>query len=461
MYPTTPDIKDLGTYETQIGKRVSLVLWYQSWKEGGQLKGFPTHQLDTVRQHGAIPVLAWEPDAYPAPGTGPQFPLAAIASGTWDSFLRDYATAAKAWGHPFFLRFASEMNGSWTPWSEFAPGNGAGQFVKAWRHVHDIFASVGATNVTWVWCPNIGDATTTPLAELYPGKSYVDWAGMDGYNYSVDLYAPWHSFDQVFRSTYTDLVKLLPPTTPIMIGETGTVENGGSKPAWIRDALTTQLPANFPRVKALIWFNASDGKFNLRVDTSPQSLAAFRSAIALDTYQANKYAQLDQSPIPSPEQIVLRPPSPTATVPVSENVFGGPAPGTVQVIDAARGLPVRGATLVYLSGTTAKTDTHGLSMIPKRDPPIVLEQITVGVLVVPLQLKVDPQRGYVVAVCSLRAECRSDSACKRREYATMPPCKRDREWILDPEPGPAPESTTAAIQLSVSPRESGWVVADS
>ncbi len=171
MYPTTPDIKDLGTYETQIGKRVSLVLWYQSWKEGGQLQGFPTHQLDTVRQHGAIPVLAWEPDAYPAPGTGPQFPLAAIASGTWDSYLRDYATAAKAWGHPFFLRFASEMNGSWTPWSEFAPGNGAGQFVKAWRHVHDIFASVGATNVTWVWCPNIGDATTTPLAELYPGKA--------------------------------------------------------------------------------------------------------------------------------------------------------------------------------------------------------------------------------------------------------------------------------------------------
>src|SRR5258708_4487468 len=115
-----------------------------------------------------------------------------------------------------------------------------------------------------------------------------------------------------------------------MIGETGTVENGGSKPAWIRDALTTQLPANFPWVKALIWFNASDGKFNLRVQTSPQSLAAFRSAIALDTYQANKYAQLDQSPIPSPEQIVLRPPSPTATVPVSETVFGGPAAGAVR-----------------------------------------------------------------------------------------------------------------------------------
>jgi len=134
------------------------------------------------------------------------------------------------------------------------------------------------------------------------------------------------------------------------------------------------------------------------VDTSPASLAAFRSAIALDTYQANKYAALDQSPIPAPEQIVLRPPSPTATVTVSENIFGGPAPGTIQVIDDARGMPVRGATLVYLSGTTAKTDTHGLSMIPQRDPPIVLEQITAGVVVVPVQLKVDPQRGYVVQV---------------------------------------------------------------
>lgn len=301
MYPGTPDVTALSKLESQMGKPVSLALWYQSWKQGGQIQRFPAAQLEAIRLHGAIPVLAWEPDNYPPPASDPQFTLAAIAGGQWDSYIRQYALDVKAWGHPFFLRFASEMNGIWTPWSEMSNGNRPGQFVAAWRHVHNIFTSVGATNVTWVWCPNVGDYTTTPLAELYPGNHYVDWVGMDGYNYSVDLAgAPWRWFSTIFRSTYNQLLKLTPPGMPIMIGETGTVEDGGSKAAWIHDALSVELPAKFPRIKALIWFDTNDGKYNLSFNTSPQALAAFRAAIASSVYAPNSYANLSQSPIPAP-----------------------------------------------------------------------------------------------------------------------------------------------------------------
>ena len=31
------------------------------------------------------------------------------------------------------------MNGWWWPWSEQLNGNNPGEFVAAWRHVHDIF----------------------------------------------------------------------------------------------------------------------------------------------------------------------------------------------------------------------------------------------------------------------------------------------------------------------------------
>ena len=48
-YPGTPDIPTLSTYETQIGKRVSLVLWYQSWEQNNQLQSFPTAQMEAVR----------------------------------------------------------------------------------------------------------------------------------------------------------------------------------------------------------------------------------------------------------------------------------------------------------------------------------------------------------------------------------------------------------------------------
>ena len=88
---------------------------------------------------------------------------------------RQWATAAKAWGHPFFLRFDHEMNGNWQfPWAELLNGNKPGDYVKAWRHVHDMFTSLGATNVSWVWCPNVSGGSTRPMAQLYPGDAYVD-----------------------------------------------------------------------------------------------------------------------------------------------------------------------------------------------------------------------------------------------------------------------------------------------
>ena len=78
-----------------------------------------------------------------------------MIAGTHDAYIREFAEDARDWGHPFFLRFNWEMNGNWFPWSEGVNGNQPGEYVAAWRHVHDIFTEVGATNATWVWCPNV------------------------------------------------------------------------------------------------------------------------------------------------------------------------------------------------------------------------------------------------------------------------------------------------------------------
>ena len=42
------------------------------------------------------------------------------------------------------------------------------------------------------------------LASLYPGDEYVDWTGLDGYNWGTNPAKPdgWTSFDQLFSSTY-------------------------------------------------------------------------------------------------------------------------------------------------------------------------------------------------------------------------------------------------------------------
>ena len=61
--------------------------------------------------------------------------------------------------------------------------------MQAWKHIVDIFRSVGANNVSYVWCPNfIYPSTTTwpTYASLYPGDSYVDWTCLDGYNWGTN-----------------------------------------------------------------------------------------------------------------------------------------------------------------------------------------------------------------------------------------------------------------------------------
>ena len=102
-----------------------------------------------------------------------------------------------------------------------------------WRHVHDVFTAQGATNVTWVWCPNIQGPKSTSLAEMYPGDSYVDWTCVDGYNWGTDQGNEWQTFNQIFAgSSYNgwyntyQLLQQLAPSKPIMIGETASSENG-------------------------------------------------------------------------------------------------------------------------------------------------------------------------------------------------------------------------------------------
>jgi hypothetical protein len=191
-------------------------------------------------------------------------------------------------------------------------GNQPGDYVKAWRHVHDIFVANGATNVTWVWSPNVEYSNTTPLAELYPGDQYVDWIGMDGYNWGlVQNASKWQSFSKVFGQTYHDVGQIA-PTKPIMVAEMSSTELGGSKANWITDAFTTQIPQNFPNIKAFIWFNRNK-ETDWRIESSASSQQAFAQAIASTYYASNQFANLNTFPILPLQNSISSTPLPTPT----------------------------------------------------------------------------------------------------------------------------------------------------
>ncbi len=297
------DLARLDAFEARARKSVSLVHWGQPWWREGRYQPFYPNDFERVRRRGALPLLDWGSWDYSTGSDQPAFALAAITRGDHDAFIRAWAAGARDWGHPLFLRFDWEMNGWWQfPWSERLNGNRPGEYVAAWRHVHDLFAQVGATNVTWVWCPNAINVSTTPLTGLYPGDDYVDWVAMDGYNWGNDYGNVWQSFAEVFGPTYGAL-RQLAPTKPIMIAETGCQERGGDKAAWIRDALSVQLPACFPAVKAVAWFNWDDDDAiqTAVIESSGAASLAFGAAIGgSPTYLPNRFANFDVSPIPPP-----------------------------------------------------------------------------------------------------------------------------------------------------------------
>jgi hypothetical protein len=284
------DMRSADAFERNAGKRMTLLQWGQTWVECSRSCGFRlfrTGLFQRARARGYTPVLSWGSYHERKGPTQPRFQLADITAGRFDGFIRAWARGAARWGHPFFLRFDWEMNTNSVPYSEHSNGNRRGDFVRMWRHVHRLFRQEGASNVKWVWCPNVQyRGSVRPLASLYPGDAYVDWSCLDGYNWGTDpaRRGSWASFDRIFRDTYALLTGWIAPSKPVMIGETGSTEHGGSKAGWIGDALAVQIPFNYPAVRAVVWFNKRWDGVNWPIESSPAARLAFAGAIASPAY---------------------------------------------------------------------------------------------------------------------------------------------------------------------------------
>lgn len=290
-----PSLPGLTAFETQANKNAAIVMWFQAWGSTAGKQSFDPALMSAVRAHGSIPMLTWEPWN---PGMGPkqpQYSLTSIIQGHFDNYITQFAQAAKAWGHPFFLRFAHEMNGNWYPWG-LTNGNKPHDYVLAWQHVHNIFTQVGATNATWVWAVTVGSDLQTNKS-LYPGDSYVDWLAMDGYNHGQKK---WQTFSQVFSSTYQKLTTI--SSKPIMIAETASAPSGGDKAGWITDAFTTELPSKFTQVKAFVWFDENKER-NWLISSSAATQQAFATAVHAPIYASNQYGNLNTSPVPIPQDV--------------------------------------------------------------------------------------------------------------------------------------------------------------
>jgi len=247
----------IAATDARIGRSPQVHLTYFAWSDAWEKDA--RADLDA----GRIPLVNWEPDG---------IDFTDIASGKLDANIKARAQGAKGVGKRFFLDFAAEMNGD-EAWSH----NDAPLYVSAYRHIHDLFVAAGATNVVWVWAPNVTDTNGRNDMTLayYPGDDYVDWTGVDGYNWGG---ADWQTFEAVFKNIYPLLAA---KKKPIMIGEMASAEQGGDKAAWI-DAIIPSLKTRYPQFKALVWFDV-DKENDWRINSSTAALAAF-GRLATDPY---------------------------------------------------------------------------------------------------------------------------------------------------------------------------------
>ena len=186
-------------YAERLGETPSLyaqrVRYPLTDDDRGYLAGF----AELTATQGAVPVLTLEP----------QLALTELTEEDADLLAGELADLHERFDSHFLVRFAPEMNGSWTIW-----GQQPDRYVAAFRTVADAVHEAAGGHAEMVWSPAYGagypfgrsygavdaagrritevldtdgdgtvDDGDDPYAPYFPGEAHVDWVGLSLYHY--------------------------------------------------------------------------------------------------------------------------------------------------------------------------------------------------------------------------------------------------------------------------------------
>lgn len=228
---------DIPQFNELVGRPQASFFTYLSFQ-----REFPQPWAEYVREHRAIPHLAWEP--------------ARLEEVTPEA-LEDFVGALQRYGGPVILRFASEMNGDWTRYHRDPE-----LYRRTFRQVHQALRE--APGAALLWCPNA--LPSEKIDRYYPGDDACDWVGVNFYSVMFldndpkrpgDWIHPVDLLDPVYR-TYA-------ARKPIAIGEYAASHQAVIHPtirvdfARIKMAqLYQSLPLHYPAVKLVSWYDCNN-----------------------------------------------------------------------------------------------------------------------------------------------------------------------------------------------------------
>lgn len=262
------ELDDVVQLEQWQGEKHAVINLFTGFSETARWLLFD-YQLPNIWQHGSVPLITWEPQFTE---DTPSDIETKIADGEYDQYIEGWATKLKTFlsgvdgkygtedDRRVYLNFAHEMNGNWYPWSATKGENTPADYVRMRQHVHNIFAQAGIdqSRLQWIWTASASDAGDFTAEEYYPGDDYVDWVGIDGYNFGhAFAWSAWRSPEQVFEPMRQRLLKVA-PGKPLAIPEVASTSmnaygtDSSAKNDWIAQ-LSDYL--KIADVRMLSWFN--------------------------------------------------------------------------------------------------------------------------------------------------------------------------------------------------------------
>ena len=265
MFPATYLLAEFQAINAQLAPlSIDIAGWFQSFPSEPLLYSTQYTTSSTIK---TIPMSTRIPEAA----------LNTYTGGSQDAVLNSDADTAKADGRLILCNLAHEFNGDWYAYgyTHETPA----QFIAGWRHIVDTIRARGATNVQFVWAPNIWPAATVvDPTDYYPGDDYVDYIGLDGY---MNLECAVFTFEDLFLSNYQTLTALSPK--PFLIGEMGVADDVRvDKAQWFRDAFAT-VRDKMPRCVAVCYFDrdsTGNGEGDYRLETPADALVAFQKSVS-------------------------------------------------------------------------------------------------------------------------------------------------------------------------------------
>lgn len=280
---------NLAQFESLVGKSANIQAVFVGWGTGN---GFPSEYKSIIADKSKTLLIFWEPSVN----------YDSILSGKWDSYITSFAAEAKNYGGQVILAPFHEMNGNWDVWDGTVGTNTPQKMIDSWRYVHNFFTA--ASNVKFGWAVNndsVPDTQANAITAYYPGAAYVDYVGIDGFNFGN----PWQSWQSTFSSAINTVKQY---NKPIYIFSTASCQ-GNQKAQWI-----TEMGAGIKQgnIAGWVWFNANK-ECDWRVNSDANSLSAFKAIIE--------------------QSAILLPVSATSTAPVVNPVPTTPTTPTAPVVN--------------------------------------------------------------------------------------------------------------------------------